>query len=401
MGAAGRSIEALQILHEGGPRLLAQRMARAASLRLHTSDLDFPLALDDIADSRALTLAMPEQRPLRGAPLTVGWICTPPGPGSGGHTTLFRMVEAVEAAGHTCVLYLYDRFRGLRSRHEQVIKKHWPGVRAAVRFVDDGLEPLDAYVASAWQTAHVLASRSSLATRRLYFIQDFEPYFYPMGSEQLLAEDSYRFGFRCIVVGRFVAEILESRFGAAITVAEHGCDTGMYRLTNSGPRSGVVFYAKPRVARRGFELGMLALREFHRRRPDQEIHIYGDARASMPFPVINHGTVSPASLSSLYNNCRVGLSMSFTNISLVPAEMLACGTVPVISGAGYRRADLDNPFLLFSEPSPSAIADNLCAVMASAEPSPKEVAASISASSWKSAQSVCVETIEDEVYGSP
>lgn len=106
-----RAIEGLQVLRDDGSRRLAQRLAWAAHHRLGSAGLDFPLDLDDVADSRALRLAVPAQRPGRRTPLTVGW-CTPPGAGSGGHITMFRMIEAVEAAGHTCVLYLYDRFRG-------------------------------------------------------------------------------------------------------------------------------------------------------------------------------------------------------------------------------------------------------------------------------------------------
>ena len=53
--------------------------------------------------------------------------------------------------------------------------------------------------------------------RRLYFIQDFEPYFYGRGSMYSLAEDSYRFGFRCIALGQMVAGTLRSEVGIAPT----------------------------------------------------------------------------------------------------------------------------------------------------------------------------------------
>jgi hypothetical protein len=394
-----RAREAWRILRDDGPRHLAQRISRAAYLRLDASRLEFPLELDYVADSRGLTLAVPQRRPSRGTPLTVGWVCTPPGPGSGGHTTLFRMVEAVETAGHTCVLYLYDRFHGQLSRHERVIREYWPALRAEIRSVASGMEPLDAFVASGWPTAHVLAALAELPTRRLYLIQDFEPFFYPHGSEYALAEDTYRFGFRCITIGRMVADLLRERFDVCAQVAEHGCDTTVYELTNPALRSGVVFYAKPGVGRRGFELGVLALQEFHRRRPEHEIHIFGDASARVPFPVINHGSLRPVQLSELYNQCRAGIAMSFTNLSLVPAEMLACGTIPAIVGPDYVRVDLDNEFARWVDPSPHDLADELCAIVDDPEPSPAKVAASVRRATWDSSQHVVVETVEDEVYG--
>jgi O-antigen biosynthesis protein len=396
---AARGREAWRVLQRTGTRGLAQRVARVAYQRLGAAELDFPLELADVADSRGLRLAVPARRPARGTPLTVGWICTPPAPGSGGHTTLFRMVEAVEAAGHTCVLYLYDRFAGDLARHEQVIRACWPTMRAEVRSVAGGLAPLDAYVASAWPTAHVLAARADLPTRRLYFIQDFEPFFYPQGSEYTLAEDTYRFGFRAITVGTMIAELLADLFGVPAAVADFGCDTSVYRLSNvDGERTGVVFYARRDVARRGFMLGVLALREFHRRHPDYDIHLFGDASARVPFPAVNHGRLSPSRLADLYNRCAAGIAMSFTNVSLVPEEMLACGAVPVVVDSRYARAGLANPYVRWALPTPGALAEALGDAVGKQE-SRVDIAGSVRARSWESAQRVTLRTIEDEVYG--
>lgn len=401
-GGAGRARQAWRVLQRDGARGLAQRVSRVAYHRLSAADLEFMLDVEDVADSRGLELAVPARRPARGTPLTVGWIFVPPGPGSGGHTTMFRMLEAVEAAGHRCVIYLYDRYDGDLARHESVIRRYWPRVRAEVRSVDDGLAPLDAYVATAWQTAHVLASRADVPTRRLYLVQDFEPYFYPRGSEYALAEDTYRFGFRCVTVGRMLADLLSREYGVRADVAEFGCDTDVYRLTepDAAKRDGVVFYARPRVARRGFEVGMLALHDFHRRQPHRTIHVFGDASVRLPFPAVNHGSLTPARLSELYNTCRAGIAMSFTNLSLVPVEMLACGAVPVLSGMARQLSDLDNPHLRWAEPTPRRIADELEAIVTSAEPDPAEVAGSVkSGAGWGGAGDTMVAAVEDEVYG--
>jgi glycosyltransferase involved in cell wall biosynthesis len=397
--AAARGREAWRLLRRSGVRGLTQRVARVAYQRSGASELDGLLDLDRIADSRGLRLAVPQRRPQRGTPLTVGWICTPPRGGSGGHTTLFRMVEGMEAAGHTCVLYLHDAYAGERSRHERVIRDHWPALRAEVRSTADGLPPLDAYVASGWETAHVLASHSDVPTRRLYFIQDFEPLFYPAGSHYVLAEDSYRFGFRAITVGPMLADLLRDRFGIDARVAEFGCDTSIYRLTNPAPRSGVVFYARRDVARRGFLLGLVALREFHRRHPEHEIHVFGDPTVSLPFPATNHGILRPAQLSELYNRCAAGIAISFTNLSLVPDEMLACGVVPVVADDEYAKVSIDNPHVRWVSPTPLGLADALDAVVHRDRPSPVEVAASVRTTSWEAAKQVTRETIEDEVYG--
>jgi hypothetical protein len=394
-----RSREVWRVLRRDGARGLAQRAARVAYRRVGAADLEDPLDFDNITDSYGLKLPVPDHRPARGTPLTVGWICTPPAPGSGGHTTLLRMVEGTEAAGHRCVLYLYDRYAGEPARHERVIRRSWPGVKAQVRSVADGLDPIDAYVASGWETAHVLAS-SRVPTRRLYFVQDFEPFFYPLGSRHVLAEDTYRFGFRCITVGRMLADMLADRYGVSASVAEFGCDTSVYRLTNTGTRSGVVFYARRETARRGYELGVLALREFHRRHPEHEIHLFGDPAVRPPFPATNHGVLTPRALAELYNRCAAGLALSFTNLSLVPDEMLACGLRPVLAESPYARASLSNPHVAWAFPTPHGLAEALSEAVTRNGPAAGEIAASIRPTPWDAARRVTVETIEDEVYGS-
>jgi glycosyltransferase involved in cell wall biosynthesis len=309
------------------------------------------------------------------------------------------MVEGVERAGHTCVLYLYDRFRGELSRHERVIREGWPALHAEIRSTRSGLAPLDAYVANGFEAAHVLASRGSVPTRRLYFIQDFEPWFFPVGTEYLLAEDSYRFGFRPITVGRMIADILSERFGVTAAVAEFGCDTSVYRLTNTGQRRDVVFYGRRDTPRRGFELGVVALREFHKRHPHHGIHVFGDPSAEMPFSATNHGRIPPARLSELYNQCVAGIALSFTNASLVPDEMLACGAIPVVGDSVHARACLDNPYVRWAHPSPLGLADALSEIVTRGSPPAAEVAGSVQGKGWDRAQRVTLETIEDEVYG--
>ncbi|MEU4695281.1 hypothetical protein [Actinoplanes sp. NPDC023714] len=397
--SAARSREALRLLRRQGARGFAQRVARVAYNRLGASSLEFPLRFEDVADSRGLKLAAPAARPARGTPLTIGWICTPPAAGSGGHTTMFRMIEALEAAGHRCVLYLYDMFDGDVDRHRGVIRGSWPKVRAEVRSVADGLAPIDAYVATSWPTAHVLASRDDLATRRLYFVQDFEPWFYPQGAEYALAEDTYRFGFRTITVGRMLAGMLGEQFGVEAAVAEFGWDDAVYHLTNPQPRNGVVFYARSDTARRGFALGLLALREFHRRHPEQEIHLFGDPTAQVPFPATNHGRMTPRQLGELYNRCAAGVALSFTNLSLVPDEMLACGVVPVCGESPYARASLDNPHVRWVPPTPLGLAEALSDAVSGRSASPAEISASVRPVAWDTAQRATLAAIEDEVYG--
>jgi hypothetical protein len=303
------------------------------------------------------------------------------------------MVEELSARGHRCILFLYDRHGGDIEHQSRVIRDAWPSLTVEIRNARDGISGVDAVVASSWQTAHVLASRLRERASLLYFIQDFEPYFYPRGSMQALAEDSYRFGFMNIALGEMVKHELESR-EISCAVAPFGCDTEVYSRSNRGERSGVVFYTKPGVDRRGFLLAQRGLDEFHRRHPEQEIHIYGTPVEGWKTPVTRHDRLTPSALNALYNQSLAGIAMSFTNISLVAEELLAAGTIPVVNDAPQSRADLDNPHVAWAAPTAGGIADALCRVVEAADPKERSRAAAASVRrGWRPAQLIVADAV--------
>ena len=56
-------------------------------------------------------------------------------------------------------------------------------------------------------------------------------------------------------------------------------------------------------------------------------------RVRAPFAFEQLGVEAPERLRRLYSEATVGLSLSLTNYSLIPSEMLACG-LPVVELAG-------------------------------------------------------------------
>lgn len=383
-------------VHGRGPRELAQRLIRRAYRLSGAAELDFSLFPEDVADST--TVVIPPAVPIsyQSRPLRIGWLCSPPGIGSGGHTTMFRMVEALERAGHECSVLLYDRHGSAAASHLPVIRSGWPDVRASVADARS-LSGMDAYVATSWESAHVLATQSSAPGARLYFIQDYEPFFYPRGALYALAEDTYRFGFHCIALGNMVAECLLTEIGTESTLVPFGCDTSVYSLSNTGSRSGVVFYAKPGYPRRGYEVAVLGLQEFQRRSPDEEIHVYGSKGVKLPFPATHHGTLDPKSLNLLYNSSIAGLAMSFTNISLVAGELLAAGVIPIVNDSRFSRADLDHPLVAWAHPSPHGIADALSSAIKTNGRLASQIASSVPGR-WEASQRAFVQAVEGIVY---
>ncbi|MGO4535821.1 rhamnosyltransferase WsaF family glycosyltransferase [Leifsonia sp. 2MCAF36] len=387
-------------LAHNGVKDVVRRVAKRFYQAVDAADLEFPLLPADVADSSGPGLPVPSSPRPAGAPATIGWICVPPAAGSGGHTTFFRMVAALERQGHTCVIYLYDRHKGVLENHARVIREAWPEVKARIASVDEGFEGVDAVVASSWPTAHVLATRTArVPVHRFYFLQDYEPYFYPRGSLYALAEDTYRFDFTRISLGPMIADTLRSEVGVDSHIVEFGCDSSVYRLLNTGPRMGVAFYERRETPRRGFELARLGLEEFHRRHPEQPVHLYGGDVSDWSIPVVRHGRLTPVQLNELYNTCVAGLAMSFTNISLVSEEMLAAGAVPVMNDSPLARANLSHPEAVWARPTPAGIADALSAVVESTDPERPARAATGVRKDWRDAEGGVARLILGAVYG--
>ncbi|WP_405471758.1 glycosyltransferase family 1 protein [Paenarthrobacter ilicis] len=350
-------------------RLVAARALAAVSGKWNLEEPVLPLREQDIMDPQRVQVrhvngqrsgALPG-----GGALRLGWVCTPPAPGSGGHTTFFRMVRGMEERGHQCTLYLYDRNADDVDRHEETIRSNWPALGAGVRSATQGMEGVDALVASSWQTAHVVAARAPVGVRSFYFIQDYEPYFHPRGFLYSLAEDSYKLGLTAMALGSMIGEVMKAELGQepAFTVP-FGCDTDAYRLLlPTQRRTGVVYYAKRNVDRRGYLLAKMALEMFHHSHPDQEIHIYGDLIRGWSIPVTNHGNLPPGDLNRLYNSVIAGLAISFTNISLVPGELLASGAVPVLNRAAFASGLLQDDGAVWADSTPSAVAEALSKVV--------------------------------------
>jgi YD repeat-containing protein len=54
--------------------------------------------------------------------------------------------------------------------------------------------------------------------------------------------------------------------------------------------------------------------------------------------------------------------LSFTNMSLLPLELLSAGCIPVVNGADNNTLVSDNPYIVYADPAPHALARALADV---------------------------------------
>lgn len=296
--------------------------------------------------------------------VVIGWVMPPPSAGSGGHQNMFRFIKFAETAGYRCRIYFYlngESVFGENSVKEMMRQSgNYPEVAATMEMFErdlDSLAQLDAIFASSWETAYAVQVAETKA-KKLYFVQDYEPLFYPAGSRSILAEKTYDFGFTALTAGAWLAKKLQSKHGMEAYSFDFAIDRNNYFVTNPNRRDEIFFYARPSTERRGYELGLLALWEVMRERPNTVVHFAGERvkREDVPFNFISHGTLTLSKLRELYNRCGGALVISTTNMSLLPLELLACGVVPVVNQGENNSLVTSNENIAYVEESPLAMA---------------------------------------------
>lgn len=306
-----------------------------------------------------------EQRKLRIAWVIPGLIL-----GGGGHRNILRAAYHLERFGHTLDLY----FTNYEHSDEQLVREvreHFYPLGCRMRKWADNIEPCDVLFATHWSTVEVALRARHAAGEVMYFVQDFEPLFAPMGTEYVLAENTYRQGLYAITSGAWCERLLRKEFGMEADHFVFPIDREIYHprpRTNS--RRSVVFFAKPEMPRRCYDLGVWALREMHQRRPDVEIILFGSRNVNaetLPFPATVKSLLPTISdLAELYCNADLGIAFSTTNPSLVPYEMMACG-LPVVDldrpGNEFNYGGRTDIAFLF-DPNPAVMGYQICDALA-------------------------------------
>jgi len=282
--------------------------------------------------------------------------------GSGGHGTIARLLEALSGRGHQLSLWLIDTEGRHLAESEAATARlfhRYFGLEGVELHTDFSTwQGSDIVLATGWQTV-APALLMPGAGGRAYLVQDHEPDFYGASAESLWARSTYSRGLHCIAASAWLAALLRERYGAGASHFDLAIDHALYGVRETPRRANrVIFYTRLVTARRAVPLGLLALEELVRRRPDVEVVLYGDVQApALAFPHVHLGVLTWERLAALYAEATVGMVLSLTNPSLVGLEMMACGlpTVELASESMLASFGRDGPLIL-TDPDPLALA---------------------------------------------
>ena len=296
------------------------------------------------------------------AKLNIGWVLSPISIGSGGQHTIARFAKSLQERGHNVTFFIYESISQQPADYShQLLKEHFDIDVRCLPMSQAEKEDIDVLFATGWETAYPVFNMKNPA-HKMYFVQDFEPLFYGMGSKAVLAENTYRFGFYGITAGRWLTKKVGG-YGMKADFFDFGADLDIYRPTGkTSKKKQICFYARPVTERRAFEIGVLTLAKFHQIHPDYNIVFFGwdVSDYDIPFPYENRGIVSPVELSSIYHDSQACLVLSLTNASLLPLELLAAGCVPVMNdGENNPLVIGENSDIVYTLDSPIELAKGL------------------------------------------
>lgn len=255
---------------------------------------------------------------------------------AGGATSVFRLGTLLSERGYAVRYACYSQQSG--SDLASIARRNLAGYRGEC-FGREALQMhSDVWIATFWESVYHI---KGLPGYKMYFVQDYEPYFYPYGDKYLLAQKTYELGLHMVSLGEWNAKRIRHHSAAHGRIdsisfpyepseyplvardfpayAQRHCFTVAVYLKNSERRAPLVIPEMLGIARRLLAESGIELK----------VKYFGEGR-DYPYPNGEAlGKLDKRALASVYAACDFGMVASLTNISLVPYEMLASG-LPLI-----------------------------------------------------------------------
>ena len=290
----------------------------------------------------------------------IAWVIPHPGKGSGGHRTIIQNVNALLRAGYECDIFVEDDGVSTSDIVRRKINEWYEPCDAGIFVGFDFKKDYDLLFATGWQTIDFV--KKLPAKKKAYFIQDYEPWFFPMGDQYLITENSYKYGFLPVTIGKWLAHKMDSEFNTPAEYFDFGADLNVYKhLDNVEKENAICYVYQPEKPRRCDYIGLKALKLIKALRPDVKIYLYGSELVTRPidFECENLHIIPVEECNKLYNKCKVGICLSASNPSRIPFEMMAAGLPVVELNKENNLYDLPDGGVLLSDTTPEAIASSV------------------------------------------
>lgn len=302
----------------------------------------------------------------------------------GGIYTIFRFADYfVREKGLKTRLVLYDNPYIDEEEIRSKIKETFPRLAKEEIYIYKGphinvVPYADVSIATLWTSAYQLMKfKNTLG--KFYFMQDYEPLFYPAGSYYAMSEATYRFGFHGIVNTPGLYDFVTKTYGMRAEYFIPAIDRHIFFpkenhsdiSVKKTEKMKLFLYGRPHHERNAFELVIATARKIKEHlKEDIEIVSAGSEWDTKEYGVeeiiTNLGLLSYRETAELYRSCDFGLILMFTkHPSYIPLELMASGSI-VITNHNYANTWLlkDRVNCVIVEPSPTYITEKIHALIA-------------------------------------
>ncbi len=263
---------------------------------------------------------------------------------AGGVRAILTYADRLAARGHDVTLVVPAGGRVAAAwRNVRGVGPDWvAGFRARLRWVGrwsaETLPDGDAIVATAWQSAPVVAAAAERCGAKFYLVQHYESLYH---GDPAAVDATYRLPLRKIVISTWLREVMRERFDGEAEVVVTPVDRALFHrvpvaVTTSRPR---VLMLHHDYAWKGVADGLAAVARVKARVPALRLVGYGvkPPRQGMPYDEF-HANPHQAALAALYSGCDIYLCPSWDEgLGMPPMEAMACGAALVTYDNGGCR----------------------------------------------------------------
>lgn len=315
-------------------------------------------------------------------PRTINWFMPTFEHAYGGINTILRFADYFHSKNIQNTFIICGPEKNAVSIAKEAIAQAYPGLSTENILQQTAASPIslpyaDIAIATYWTTAYQLL-KFQKTQAKFYFIQDYEPLFFPAGFTYGLVEATYRFGFHAIINTEGLFNEYHKNYNTPAAYFTPSVDRDVfYPSNNEAPKQDkpftIFFYGRPNP-RNAFELGILALKRIKKKYGDQVKIISAGSQWNRKTydregHIENLGVLPYRKTADLYRSCNLGVAFMFTkHPSYLPFELLACGC-PVLTNTNSATSWLlkDNINCALTEPTVSSVCERIETLMANPE----------------------------------
>ncbi|OLC11865.1 MAG: hypothetical protein AUH29_18065 [Candidatus Rokubacteria bacterium 13_1_40CM_69_27] len=263
---------------------------------------------------------------------------------AGGVRAILTYADRLAGRGHAVEVSVPARGR-LAAWRRSLIRQRpdWiPGFRPRVswvaRWAADRLPDADALVATAWQSAPVVAAAPPRCGARFYFVQHYESLYH---GEPAVVDATYRLPLAKIVISTWLRDVMRERFDSGAEVLVTPVDRSLFRRV-----PGDIDSPRPRVLMlhhdyewKGVAGGLEAVARVKRRMPSLRLVGFGVKPPRVPVGYDEfHADPPQERLAAIYSSCDIYLCPSWDEgLGMPSMEAMACGAALVTYDNGGCR----------------------------------------------------------------